>query len=125
MALVNRGRLSVQRVERPAWDAITLLAERGGWEEKRASAGGDQPTKAAQAKKSQTKGKKRQVAARKVEQGGAEEDGSADGVIDAEGHQTKEDGVGEETSRTKRKAAPVSTNDESKQPPLRRSTRRK
>ncbi|KAJ3751867.1 DUF55-domain-containing protein, partial [Lentinula raphanica] len=33
MDLINRGRLSVQRVEKPAWDAIEQLAERGGWDE--------------------------------------------------------------------------------------------
>jgi len=30
---VRRGRLSVQRVKKDAWDAIALLAESGGWEE--------------------------------------------------------------------------------------------
>ena len=33
MDLVRRGRLSVQRVNRDAWDTIELLAEKGGWEE--------------------------------------------------------------------------------------------
>ncbi|KAF9067636.1 PUA-like domain-containing protein [Rhodocollybia butyracea] len=33
MDLITRGRLSVQQVQKPAWDTITLLAERGGWEE--------------------------------------------------------------------------------------------
>ncbi|KAJ4479034.1 DUF55-domain-containing protein [Lentinula aciculospora] len=33
MDLINRGRLSVQRVQKPAWDTIKLLAERGGWNE--------------------------------------------------------------------------------------------
>ena len=32
MDLVTRGRLSVQRVEAKAWDAIALLAENGGWD---------------------------------------------------------------------------------------------
>ncbi|KAF9035023.1 DUF55-domain-containing protein [Hymenopellis radicata] len=31
MDLVARGRLSVQRVTEEAWNAITLLAEKGGW----------------------------------------------------------------------------------------------
>jgi len=30
---VTRGRLSVQRVGEGAWNAISLLAEKGGWEE--------------------------------------------------------------------------------------------
>ncbi|KAK0499542.1 PUA-like domain-containing protein [Armillaria luteobubalina] len=33
MDLVTRGRLSVQRVDKKAWDAIKLLSEQGGWEE--------------------------------------------------------------------------------------------
>ena len=33
MALLNRGRLSVQRVEQVAWDAIQTMAEKGGWDE--------------------------------------------------------------------------------------------
>ncbi|EMD40365.1 hypothetical protein CERSUDRAFT_110960 [Gelatoporia subvermispora B] len=32
MALVNRGRLSVQRVELNAWGIIQMLAEKGGWD---------------------------------------------------------------------------------------------
>src|SRR5258706_15305679 len=33
MDLVRRGRLSVQRVNKDAWDTIALFAESGGWEE--------------------------------------------------------------------------------------------
>ncbi|KLO08445.1 DUF55-domain-containing protein [Schizopora paradoxa] len=33
MALIKRGRLSVQPVEEDAWTAIHLLADNGGWEE--------------------------------------------------------------------------------------------
>ena len=33
MALVTRGRLSVQRVEQAAWDAIQTMADKGGWDE--------------------------------------------------------------------------------------------
>jgi len=33
MDLVTRGRLSVQRVEAKAWDAICLLAQNGGWDD--------------------------------------------------------------------------------------------
>ena len=36
MALLNRGRLSVQRVEQAAWDAIQTMAEKGGWDEEQA-----------------------------------------------------------------------------------------
>lgn len=33
MDLVTRGRLSVQRVDEKAWEAVVQLAEKGGWEE--------------------------------------------------------------------------------------------
>ena len=33
MALVSRGRLSVQRVEQAACDAIQTMADKGGWNE--------------------------------------------------------------------------------------------
>lgn len=33
MDLVRRGRLSVQRVQRDAWDVVEQLAEKGGWSE--------------------------------------------------------------------------------------------
>jgi hypothetical protein len=39
MALVNRGRLSVQRVEAEAWTALELMATRGGWEDEQAGSG--------------------------------------------------------------------------------------
>lgn len=31
MALLNRGRLSVQRVGQEAWDVIQTMGDRGGW----------------------------------------------------------------------------------------------
>jgi len=33
MVLLNRGRLSVQRVEQAAWEAIQTMADKGGWSE--------------------------------------------------------------------------------------------
>ncbi|KII94592.1 hypothetical protein PLICRDRAFT_33393 [Plicaturopsis crispa FD-325 SS-3] len=33
MALVNRGHLSVQRVEEDAWNVVQQLAEKGGWDD--------------------------------------------------------------------------------------------
>ena len=43
MALVNRGRLSVQRVEADTWEVINKLATKGGWEEAGDSAGKSKP----------------------------------------------------------------------------------
>ena len=45
MALVNRGRLSVQRFEEDAWDTVSMLAEKGGWGEN--VSGQDDKTKSA------------------------------------------------------------------------------
>ncbi|KAI0650841.1 DUF55-domain-containing protein [Trametes meyenii] len=52
MALVTRGRLSVQRVEEEAWRTVEQLAERGGWE-----AGGATATKKRASVKSKAKSK--------------------------------------------------------------------
>lgn len=48
MALLNRGRLSVQRVEQAAWDAIQKMADKGGW--------GERQTKKTKGRKEQTLG---------------------------------------------------------------------
>ena len=48
MALINRGRLSVQPVEEETFKVIQMLAERGGWEENGAKNG--KGTKGKQAK---------------------------------------------------------------------------
>ncbi|KNZ78623.1 Thymocyte nuclear protein 1 [Termitomyces sp. J132] len=47
MDLVGRGRLSVQRVEESAWNAIVALAEKGGWEEMDLKVKGKRPAKSA------------------------------------------------------------------------------
>ena len=39
MALIKRGRLSVQPVEEDAWTAIHLLADKGGWDENEKKSG--------------------------------------------------------------------------------------
>jgi len=66
MVLLNRGRLSVQRVEQAAWEAIQTMADKGGWGE-------------GQAKK--TKSRKKQVP--EVEKDGAET--SSEGSVRAKG----------------------------------------
>ncbi|OCH94519.1 DUF55-domain-containing protein [Obba rivulosa] len=57
MALVTRGRLSVQRVEPDAWYAIKSMAEKGGWEDNAASA--SKPTPKLKQTKSKKGGKNR------------------------------------------------------------------
>ncbi|KAL1684886.1 PUA-like domain-containing protein [Schizophyllum commune] len=63
MALITRGRLSVQRVEESAWDTIRAMAEKGGWEKQVAT------RKLAQAKKAGgAKGGARKKAAKDEEE---------------------------------------------------------
>ncbi|OSD04440.1 DUF55-domain-containing protein [Trametes coccinea BRFM310] len=50
MALITRGRLSVQRVEAETWEVIEQLAERGGWNEETATGGKRKPAAKRQAK---------------------------------------------------------------------------
>lgn len=44
MALLNRGRLSVQRVEQAAWNAIQKMADKGGWSERQTKTKGKKQT---------------------------------------------------------------------------------
>ena len=55
MALLNRGRLSVQRVEEETWDVVNELAEKGGWEEP--AGAGNKPKAKGTAKAKGTGGK--------------------------------------------------------------------
>lgn len=79
MALVTRGRLSVQRVEEATWKVVEKLAERGGWVEGAAKAG-----KGKAAAKPKLKAKGRQKAQRKKasEEASSEpEDDPAEGAV--------------------------------------------
>jgi len=78
MALVTRGRLSVQPVEEGAWAAIELLADRGGWNEddigvKKGAAAKKTTTKAAAPKRGKKTGPKKseRVDEEKVDEGEA------------------------------------------------------
>ncbi|KAL1727565.1 DUF55-domain-containing protein [Schizophyllum commune] len=63
MALITRGRLSVQRVEESAWNTIQAMAEKGGWEEQVAT------KRLAQAKKAGgAKGGARKKAAKEADE---------------------------------------------------------
>jgi hypothetical protein len=57
MPLVGRGRLSVQRVEVEAWDAVVMLADRGGWGEGNTKAGKGQGKSTKGSKDRNSKGK--------------------------------------------------------------------
>ncbi|SJL02557.1 uncharacterized protein ARMOST_05888 [Armillaria ostoyae] len=72
MDLVTRGRLSVQRVDKKAWDAIKLLSEQGGWEELNIKPEQKRQTTTA------ASGKKSKRAAAKDKDGQSGEEGSDD-----------------------------------------------
>ena len=72
MALVTRGRLSVQRVEEETWNVIVQLAEQGGWDE-----GGVSKQKTNAKAKPSVRGRKK--ASAKEEEGG-EEDRQSEGT---------------------------------------------
>ncbi|KAG6336487.1 hypothetical protein ID866_2601 [Astraeus odoratus] len=89
MALLNRGRLSVQRVSEECWDVIGQMAQRGGW---------DDPSFSQNVGKSKSRSK-RKPATERTEQG------VEDGAKDSLGEHTGPDGIAEEhagTSKGKR-----------------------
>ncbi|KAI0758108.1 DUF55-domain-containing protein [Fomes fomentarius] len=116
MALVTRGRLSVQRVEPRTWDVVQQLAARGGWEE------ADSKTSKSKAKpKGKGKSSSRQKSRSKKK---ADEDASDQGE-DSQPEEERDD-VAESTKskkpgRRKRKVEDVESEAEQLQP--RRSTR--
>jgi hypothetical protein len=59
MALVHRGRLSVQRVQTEAWNVIEKMAEKGGWNEEEVLKGKGRRKREGEVVRSQ---KKRKVA---------------------------------------------------------------
>jgi hypothetical protein len=110
MALVSRGRLSVQRVDKEAWDTLVLLAERGGWEELNFGKGKAKPNTAKGAKGARASPRKKK---RKAD----EESTDYDQDDDSENHPA--DSEKRSTSGHKRKAkSPVDEGDV-----VRRSTR--
>ncbi|TBU28751.1 PUA-like domain-containing protein [Dichomitus squalens] len=77
MALVTRGRLSVQRVEEDTWEIIEQLAERGGWEETGTSKPKTKSQPKGKAKSSgskQARGRKKAIEHENEENGGSESD---------------------------------------------------
>jgi hypothetical protein len=77
MALVKRGRLSVQRVDESAWYAMQLLADNGGWD---TLALGKRKTQPAESKASNTPTNKR----RKPKGGEAEQEDAENGDEESE-----------------------------------------
>ena len=120
MDLVRKGRLSVQRVDEKAWNAISLLTKEGGWEEmnlkpKRGSAKKAVKGTTTKSTVNRGHGKKR---LKKDEDEGNENDDEGDD----DGEKEPEKGVSKTTAGTKRKA--LDRRDEGVSP-VRRSTRTK
>lgn len=102
MDLVTRGRLSVQRVDEKAWDAVVQLAENGGWEEldlkpKKSGSTTGQSRKASQKKE------KPAPRPRKKRKSKEEEDEKSESEDNEEGDASGDDaGKGDTIAKTKR-----------------------
>lgn len=116
MDLVTRGRLSVQRVGEGAWNAIGLLAEKGGWEEMDLRPKKSVKTKA----KPPATERKVKTPTKYVERDKNEDDEEAEETEDEE---DEEPGRKYTTSKRKRKATDAGDEDFIETP--RRSTRRR
>jgi hypothetical protein len=118
MALVGRGRLSVQPVEPAAWDAVCALAEKGGFED--LLPGGGAGAKAKGGAKNGAKGKKKLP---------KEEDGEAERLESQE--VDEDDAAGDAGAKPKgrgggrKRKAEVALTEDDDEPPRRRSARHK
>ena len=128
---MTRGRLSVQRVGEGAWNAIGLLAEKGGWEEmdlrpkkpvKRisSSAGNAKESSRTPKAKPPATERKGKTQTKYVERDKNEDDEEAE---DTEGEEDEEPSRKYTTSKRKRKATDEGDEDFIETP--RRSTRRR
>ncbi|KAJ3827447.1 DUF55-domain-containing protein [Lentinula raphanica] len=95
MDLINRGRLSVQRVEKPAWDAIEQLAERGGWDETELGKGkGKGKSKGVKSSKGKRSGSKEPAKSmKKTRNSRKQEEDEDDGIEEEEEGRRIADGV--------------------------------
>jgi hypothetical protein len=120
MDLVRKGRLSVQRVDEPAWNAISLLTKEGGWEEMNLKPKKGSSKKAAKGTIAKsTGGRGRGIKGRKKDE---DEENEKDEEEDGDGEEELEKSVSKTTTGRKRKA--LEGSDESVLP-VRRSTRAK
>ena len=122
MALINRGRLSVQRVEENTWMVIEKLAERGGWEDeatKKIKKASRDTSEAKASSGQQPKGKNRAKTASRDDGANRIDEIKANPEISEYDEGTKTEMSVGYTGR-KRKNVPEESTDA---PPLRRSTR--
>lgn len=101
MALINRGRLSVQRVEEQTWSVIEKLAETGGWDD------GAAKGKKTEGKANKlTAGTSKKAKSKTQTDGGAEEtEADAPKVKAVDSVETDATKVATKTTSRKRKAA--------------------
>ena len=120
MALVTRGRLSVQRVEEETWEVIEQLAEKGGWDE----GGASKPkTKAKPKGQTKTSNKRKKSQSKKAEEGSDGAEDAGDDEVD-EGSDADDEDVEEKKPRQrKRKAATLEDEPGGEGSKPRRSTR--
>lgn len=121
MALINRGRLSVQRVEENTWFVIEKLADSGGWEDEAVKKGKEAGTSGTKEAKKVRPSRGAKAKVHDKQEGPAEVDAVAG---EGSGDQVEEAGAKNFTARTsvskKRKAENEQAPDAQ---PLRRSTR--
>ncbi|EKM59983.1 uncharacterized protein PHACADRAFT_115365 [Phanerochaete carnosa HHB-10118-sp] len=121
MALINRGRLSVQYVEQTTWSVIEELADSGGWEDETVKRGKGAGTNGTKETKRVRPGRAAKAKVHDEREGPAEADTVAG---EGSGDQVEEEDVKKSTAATsagkKRKAEVEQLPDAQ---PLRRSTR--
>lgn len=126
MALVSRGRLSVQRVEANTWAVIEMLAEKGGWEDNESGSGKAKRKKGTGAEKkikAMKKGK-RKGAKRDDEDNGEDRQELEDPEVVAGGNAEPEKNESrEKAAGRKRKATDIEEKNDIESASLRRSTR--
>ncbi|KAJ3936101.1 MAG: DUF55-domain-containing protein [Lentinula lateritia] len=107
MDLINRGRLSVQRVQKPAWDVIELLAERGGWDESKLGKGNNTRGKSTggrlgnASKDEKNKSRKLSGATRKTRGGKKEVTGEEEVHSEEKDAESEEGGLSEDDEDTR------------------------
>jgi len=118
MALVTRGRLSVQRVDEKTWGVIETLAEKGGWEE---AGTGAKTGRATKAKKPQPRIATKAKRKRAKEDDEDSADSEARDLDEPDGEQKST--TAQRASGRKRKARDVEMEGEVTEAGIRRSTR--
>ncbi len=131
MHLVSRGRLSVQRVEAEAWEAIHLLANNGGWEELDLKPRNKSTKPAAKAKPSVSKAKTKLVRKTRKTKAADRDQEEEESSLSSLSDEGAEDGEGSkgaehtESSKTHARKRKIAVHNDSNSADLPRRSRRK